>query len=92
MYRIIKIDGTELGITDSVNYIRISGNGCYTTATVENAVGIALDSVAYNLAGHDEIEGAETVVVSKVDSGKIIQETASYAELASAIREGVNEV
>lgn len=92
MYRIIKIDGTELGITDSVNYIKISSNGCYTTATVEDAVGIAFDSIAYNLAGYDEIEGAETVVVSKVDSGKIIQETASYTELASAIREGVNEV
>lgn len=92
MYRIIKIDGTELGITDSVNYIKISSNGCYTTATVEDAVGIAFDSIAYNLAGHNEIEGAETVVVSKIDSGKIIQEAASYAELASAIREGVNEV
>ena len=92
MYRIIKIDGTELGVTDSVNYIKISDNGCFTNATAENAIGVAFDSVAYNMAGHDEIEGAETVVVSKVDSGKFIQETASYAELASAIREGVNEV
>ena len=33
MYRIIKIDGTELGITDSVNYIRYGDGGCFTTAT-----------------------------------------------------------
>ena len=32
MYRIIKIDGTELGITDSVNYIRYGDGGCFTTA------------------------------------------------------------
>ena len=92
MYRIIKIDGTELGVTDSVNYIKIGESGSFTIATEEDAIGVAFDSVAYNLAEHNEIEGAETVVVSKVDGGKIIQETASYAELASAIREGVNEV
>ena len=33
MYRIIKIDGTELGVTDSVNYIKISENGCFTNTT-----------------------------------------------------------
>jgi len=30
MYRIIKIDGTELGITDSVRYIRIGDSGDLT--------------------------------------------------------------
>ena len=92
MYRIIKIDGTEFGVTDSVNYIKISENGCFTNATAEDAVGVAFNSVAYNLVGHNEIEGADTVVVSKIDGGKIIQETATYSELATAIREGVNEV
>lgn len=92
MYRIYKIDGTELGITDSVNYIKIGESGSFTIATEKDAIGVAFDSVAYNLEGHDEIDDAETVVVSKVDGGKIIQESASYAELASAIREGVNEV
>ncbi len=92
MYRIIKIDGTELGITDSVNYIKIGASGSFTTATEADAIGVAFDSIAYNLAGHENIECAETVVVSKIDGGKIIQETASYTELASAIREGVNEV
>lgn len=92
MYRIIKIDGTELGITDSVNYIKIGKNGCYVPTAVHDAVGVAYQSVPYNLVGHDAIADAETVVVSAVDGGQIIQEAASYAELASAIREGVNEV
>ena len=46
MYRIIKIDGTELGITDSVNYIRISDNGCFTNATQQEDTGVAYQSIA----------------------------------------------
>ena len=49
MYRIIKIDGTELGITDSVNYIRYGDNGCFTPATREDAIGVAFKSVAYSV-------------------------------------------
>ena len=40
MYRIIKIDGTELGITDSVNYIKIGASGDLTNATETDAIGI----------------------------------------------------
>lgn len=69
MFRIIKIDGTELGITDSVNYIKIGSSGSFASATEKDAVGVAFDSVAYNLVGHHKIEGAETVVVSSVDGG-----------------------
>ena len=58
MYRIIKIDGTELGITDSVNYIRYGDGGCFTTATRKDAIGVAFKSVAYNLVGH-EIDGGQ---------------------------------
>lgn len=92
MFRIIKIDGTELGVTDSVNYIKIDVSGSFTTATVEDAIGVAFNSVAYNLIGYDMIEGAETVVVSRVDAGTVISQLVSYTELAAAIREGVNEV
>lgn len=69
MYRIIKIDGTELGITDSVNYIKIGASGCFTPAEKEDAIGVAYESVAYNLAGHTEISDADTVVVSAIDGG-----------------------
>ena len=69
MYRIIKIDGTELGITDSVNYIRISDNGCFAPTAQWDAIGVAFNSVAYNLVGHKEIDGADTVVISEIDGG-----------------------
>lgn len=72
MYRIINIDGTELGITDSVTYIKILDNGSFTTATAEDAIGVAFSGTAYNLFGHRDIENAETVLVSRVDGGNII--------------------
>lgn len=92
MYRVIKTDGTELGITDSVNYIKIGASGNFASATEADAVGIAFNSEPYNLVGHDDIEGVDTVVVSKIDGGQLVKEMASYAELAAAIREGVNSV
>lgn len=66
MFRIIKIDGTELGITDSVNYIKIGESGDYATASEQDAIGIAFNSEPYNLLGHEDIEGADTVIVSNV--------------------------
>lgn len=89
MYRIIKIDGTELGITDSVNYIKIGESGSFTIATEEDAIGVAFDSVAYNLAEHNEIEGAETVVVSKVNGGHEIKSHQTAIEgLIQTVLEG----
>ena len=62
MYRIIKIDGTELGITDSVNY---------------------------NLVGHEDIEGADTVVVSEIDGGQELKSHQTTIEgLIRTILEG----
>ena len=72
MYRVIKIDGTELGIVDSVTYIKFGSSGDYTVATEQDAIGVAFDSTPYNLIGHDEIQGADTVVVSKVDGGSMV--------------------
>lgn len=89
MYRIIKIDGTELGVTDSVNYIKISENGCFTNATAEDAVGVAFNSVAYNLVGHNEIEESDTVVVSKIDGGYEIKSHQTAIEgLIQTVLEG----
>lgn len=72
MYRIIKTDGTELGITDQVTYIKFGANGCFTNATVEDAIGVAFSSTPYNLFGHDEIEEADTVIVSQIDGGAAV--------------------
>lgn len=89
MYRIIKIDGTELGITDSVNYIRYGDGGCFTTATRKDAIGVAFKSVAYNLVGHEDIEGADTVVVSEIDGGQELKSHQTTIEdLIRTILEG----
>ena len=74
MYRIIKIDGTELGITDSVNYIKIGESGDYVTASEQDAIGIAFNSEPYNLLGHEDIEGADTVIVSNENGGNMVYE------------------
>lgn len=93
MYRIIKIsDGTEVGVTDSVVFIRYGNSGCFVPTTQDEAIGVAYNGTPYNLVGFDEIEGADTVVVSKIDAGEVMKEMASYSELAAAIREGVNQV
>ena len=59
MYRIITLDGTELGMTDSVLYIKIGNSGSFTPCSVDEAIGVAFNSEPYNLVGHDEIEGAD---------------------------------
>lgn len=93
MYRIIKVsDGTEVGVTDSAVFIRYGNSGCFVPTDQNHAIGVAFNGTVYNLVGFDDIDGAETVVVSKVDSGEVLKEMASYSELAAAIREGVNEV
>lgn len=89
MYRIIKTDGTELGVTDSVNYIKLNNNGSFTTATEEDAIGVAYRSIAYNLIGHEDIADADTVIVSKTDAGYVLDNYATYDDLAKAYNEGV---
>lgn len=69
MYRIITVDGVELGITDSVNYIKIGASGDFTNATKDSAIGVAFQGVAYNLIGHSEIADTNTVIVSSIDGG-----------------------
>lgn len=87
MYRIIKIDGTELGITDSVNYIKIGTSGSFIFATEKEAIGVAFNSVAYNLVGHAEIADAETVVVSSIDGGAEIHSIASTINILLGVAE-----
>ena len=87
MYRIIKIDGIELGITDSVNYIKIGASGDFTTAFEADAIGVAFNSVPYNLMGHSDIEGAETVIVSKIDGGAEVGNLASTINILLGVVE-----
>ena len=87
MYRIITVDGRDIGVTDDVIYIKIGDSGAYTFATPEDAIGVAYLSTPYNLLGHSDIEGAETVVVKKIDGGTEIYDIGN----ALNILLGVNE-
>lgn len=81
IYSIVKTDGTVLGITDSVRYIKIHENGCYTNATEDDAIGIAFKSKPYNLAGHSEIEGADEVIVVETTLDAILKENNSSRDI-----------
>ena len=72
MYRIIKLDGTELGMTDSVLYIKVGSSGSFVPCSVDEAIGVAFNSEPYNLFGYEEIEGVDTVIISKCDGGALV--------------------
>lgn len=75
MYRIIRVnDGVELGVSDSIVYIKVSNAGSYIETAQEEAIGVACNGTPYNLFGYSEIEDAETVIVIKDDSGRAILE------------------
>lgn len=83
MYQIIRIsDGEKIGITDSIRYIKLGKSGSYATAKKEDAIGVAYNGTAYNLHGYNEIEGASSVVVSEIDSGKLVLDQMSDFEKA----------
>ena len=62
MYKILK-GGELLAYVENVRYIKRHENGCYTPCEPGEAQGIALNSVAYNLPGHTEIDGEEAIPV-----------------------------
>ena len=63
MYRIITLD---------VLYIKITESGSFAPTTKDEAIGVAFRSTPYNLVGHSDIEGADTVVVAKCDGGALV--------------------
>ena len=77
MYRIITLDGTELGMTDSVLYIKITASGSF----------VAFRSTPYNLVGHSDIEGADTVVVATVDGGEKVNSIESTINVLLGVSE-----
>ena len=68
MNRIIKTDGTELCLVDEVRYIKRSAYGVFVEASMTDAIGISVNGTVFNLLGHDDIEGAETVLVSRAST------------------------
>lgn len=75
MFRIVTINGVDLGLTEDVRYIKVNErNGCYNRCDRKDAVGVAFHGVPYNLIGHETIANAETVVVCEVDAGDTLVE------------------
>lgn len=72
MYILVTTKGVELGVTEEVRYIKRSDNGSFVRTDKEDAIGVAYDSQPYNLLGHEEIEGADTVIVKEADINEII--------------------
>lgn len=79
MNRIIRTDGTELCLVDKARYIKRSDYGVFVEAERKDAIGVAVKGVVYNLLGHDEIAGADTVLVS--DASTADELTAQRADL-----------
>ena len=70
MNRIIKTDGTELCLVDKARYIKRSDYGAFVEAERKDAIGVAVKGEVYNLLGHDEIAGADTVLVSDASTAE----------------------
>ena len=82
MYHIIRINGESLGVTDSVNYIKIGASGDFANASAADAIGVAFQNIPYNLRGHSAIADAETVIVSEIDSASFIAQKVIESEQA----------
>lgn len=81
MDRIIRIDGTELGLTDEARYIKFGNCGQFVQTTRADAIGVAFKNSVYNLLGHSDIAEAETVIVSRASTADEL--TAQKAELSA---------
>lgn len=84
MYRIITTEGTELGLADSVLFIKKNTDGTLIEASRKDAIGLAYKGTAYNLPGHTEIEGAKTAVAVQVSAAQIMQEQTVLTEKLQA--------
>lgn len=63
MFRIITLNGVELGLTDKPRYISKGASGSYVEVEKEKARGISYKGTIYNLVGKPSIGGTETVIV-----------------------------
>ncbi len=81
MYQIIKTDGLILGITEGVNYIRLASNGCNVLCGQREATGVAYQGKVYNLTGHEDWPGNDSVIVSEVDGGQEIGKASNLTGL-----------
>ncbi len=88
MYRIVKVsDGKELGMVETVTYVKIGSGGDFAIAKKENATGVVFDGTTYGLIGHGEIQDAETVIVSEVDGGMTVNSISNAVNILLGVNE-----
>ena len=79
MYRIVK-DGAELALIEAPSYVRKAENGCFVLCQEAEATGIAHNGTAYHLLGREAMDGAESVILEEVDTGKMMEELQNTAK------------
>lgn len=72
MYKIISENGTLMGYTDRVNYIRLSGNSVLPCPPVEGR-GINYKGEIYNLPGWNEWPDRPTAYPSMITETELLQ-------------------
>jgi hypothetical protein len=75
VYRIFKEDGTEIGVADELNYIKVSSNGTFILCEESEAVGIAFNGTPYSLMGTEGIESLDKVTATFVEYSKEIMDS-----------------
>ncbi len=86
MYYIYTTDGTSLGTAEEVNYIKIGTSGSFAPSTADDAVGVAVNSTAYNLYGFNKIANADTAIVIYYDGTDGVEQLAAakIAEISAS--------
>lgn len=93
MYRITSEDGTLLGLTEELRFIKRGIECDYVQAeSEEDAIGIAFNGQAFNLPGRTDIEGAPSVSYARTSlalefaaQGEVIDGQKQVAEIAFVI-------
>lgn len=82
MYVLTK-DGTTLGYTDDVVYVKKYAENSYVVCDEAEATGVSYHGVAYHLSGRDHAEDYEIggVAVSEIDIGDVVFIAASELEI-----------
>lgn len=76
------INGITIALVDEPRWIHVQKNGCYGACSRAEATGVAIDSRAYNLEGHD-IGGIATVEYEQVQSGTYLLKQAADIDYLS---------
>lgn len=84
MYRIVK-DGAALALIEAPTYVRQAGNGCFVLCQEDQATGIAYGGTVYHLLGREAMDGAESVILEEVDTGKMMEELQNTAKDVDAM-------